>query len=140
MSEEFYVSSDKELLDQEFIIREIQASYWGGDQSKATILKAIDHSICFGLYRRKEGKELRDVQVGFARIITDYATVAWLCDVLIMNCYQKMGLGRMLVQTVLKHPEVQPRNVMLFTATAQRFYEKLGFKRFEGMKMATEGR
>jgi GNAT superfamily N-acetyltransferase len=140
VSDRFYVSTDKDLLDQEFVIGEIESSYWGADQSKATILKAIDNSLCFGLYRAKdEAEHGRDVQIGFARVVTDHATFAWLADVIVMDCYRKAGLGTMLMKEILSHPLVKPRKIVLFTATAHGFYQKFGFKRFEAMKYEPPG-
>lgn len=129
---DYFVSADKRLIDSAFVIREIQASYWGGWRSPAVILKSIDHSLCFGVFQRTEGG--KDVQVGFARVVTDYCTFAWICDVVISRAHRNKGLGKFLMRTVMDHPDVKPRACMLATQDAHGLYLKFGFKNFVAMK------
>jgi Acetyltransferase (GNAT) domain len=140
----YYVSADKKLLDEEFVIREITGSYWGGWRSKQTILKSIDNSLCFGLYERtppnhEDFPVKKDPQVGFARVVTDYATFAWICDVVISRYAQGKKLGTFLMSCVMKHPEVKPRACLLTTRDAHELYAKFGFVRFEAMKYVPPG-
>ena len=84
--------------------------------------KCIDNSFCFGVY---EG----DKQVGFGRLITDYATFAYFSDVFILEEYRGLGLAKWLVETMLQHPEVQGlRRWLLVTKDAQELYRQFGFQ------------
>lgn len=135
---DFYVSFDKKLLDPQFIIKEIQKSYWGGWRSINVVLKSLDHSLCAGLYKRvvsdTPGESPKDIQVGFARVVTDYCTFAWICDVIVAEPYRKAGLGKFLMAKVMDHPDVSPRACMLATRDAHGLYRKFGFSDFTAMK------
>ncbi|MFN7629184.1 MAG: GNAT family N-acetyltransferase [Pirellula sp.] len=86
------------------------------------LTRAIDGSICFGLF-------FRDAQVGFARVITDRATFAYLCDVYVLPEYRGRGLARWLMEVVVAHPDLQGlRRFVLVTRDAHGLYEKFGFK------------
>jgi|ERR1017187_328223 GNAT superfamily N-acetyltransferase len=141
MNPEYYVSHDKALLDLDFVVRELQLSYWGGNRTKAQILKSIDHSLCFGMYElpHEDKPTWRDAQVGFARVVTDYATFAWVCDILIMESLRKKGLGKLLMATVMNHPEVKPRACLLTTGNMHKFYGEFGFISCIAMKRVPEG-
>lgn len=133
---EYFVSTDKALLDTFFIIRELKATYWGGWLTPATVMRAIDHSLCFGLYVREPDPTaaVQQRQIGFARVITDYATFAWICDVFVTDRYRAKGLATFMMNVVLGHPEVKPRSCLLCTKDAQGLYRKFGFEKFEAMK------
>lgn len=137
---DFFVSSDKALLNVPFITTELKRTYWGGWLTLATVMKSIEHSLCFGLYQRRyaeieEGPVgYSDHQIGFARIVTDYATFAWLCDVFVQQKYQGKGLGKFLVNAAMTHPEVRPRSCLLVTRDAQKLYAKFGFTPMTAMK------
>jgi GNAT superfamily N-acetyltransferase len=82
---------------------------------------AIENSICFGVYRH-------DKQAGFARVITDKATFAYICDVFILPAYRRSGLSKWLMQTIIRHPELQGlRRWSLATADAHGLYAQFGF-------------
>lgn len=132
---EFFVSTDKALLDTFFVIKELQGTYWGAWLTPPTVIRAIDHSLCFGLYRRetKDGATVNQ-QIGFARVITDYATFAWVCDVVITESFRKQGLGKFLMSIVVGHPDVKPRSSLLVTKDQQHLYTKFGFKPVTAMK------
>lgn len=140
MNPEYYVSHDKALLDLDFVVRELQMSYWGG-RSKAQILKSVDHSLCFGMYEvpREDKPTWRDAQVGFARVVTDYATFAWLCDIFITQYLRRKGLGTLLMATVMNHPEVKPRACLLMTSDMHAFYREFGFTDCVAMRRIPEG-
>lgn len=136
----FYVSFDKKLIDPAFVIREIQHSYWGAWRSPIVILRSLDHSLCAGLYKHAvwnpatEPEKPKDEQVGFARVVTDYCTFAWICDVLVTKQHRGAGLGQFLMRAVMEHPDVKPRACMLATRDAHGLYRKFGFEPFEAMK------
>lgn len=118
----FSISTDTTLLDIDFIFHFLnQESYWAQGISREKIERSISESLCFGVYH--EGK-----QIGFARIITDKSTFAYLADVFIINSYRKQGLAKWLLQTMMAYPDLQNlRRWMLATADAHQLYEKFGF-------------
>lgn len=130
---EFFVSTDKALLNVPWIVAELNRTYWGDWMKLSTVVTAIEHSLCFGLYRRGSPNE-QPVQIGFARVVTDYATFAWLCDVIVSKEYRGKGLGKFLVYTATNHPQVKPRSVLLCTRDAHKLYAKFGFHSMEAMK------
>jgi GNAT superfamily N-acetyltransferase len=117
------VSDETARLDRERVRRFLaQESYWAAGIPAATVTRAIDHSLCFGLYAGRE-------QVGFARVVTDRATFAYLCDVFVDAAARGAGLGQWLVACVLEHPELQGlRRICLMTRDAQGLYERFGFR------------
>lgn len=121
----FTVSTDKARLDVELIHRFLAATYWARGIPAAVVRRAIDHSLCFGLYENApEGER----QVGFARVITDHATFAYLSDVFVLEAYRGRGLGDWLVATILAHPDLQGlRRWSLVTREAHGLYRKHGF-------------
>jgi len=116
------VDSDKSRLDLALIHAFLVRSHWAQGIPFAVMKKAIDNSLAFGLYR--DGS-----QIGFARIVTDHATFAYLADVFVIEGERGQGLGRHLVETVLAHPELQGlRRWLLVTRDAQNLYRRCGFK------------
>jgi GNAT superfamily N-acetyltransferase len=117
----FLISTDKARLDIALIHKFLSASaYWALGRRLETVRKSIEHSLCFGLYEH-------DRQVGFARVVTDYATFAWLCDVFILESYRGHGLSKWLVQCVIGHPDLQGlRRFMLATRDAHELYRTYG--------------
>jgi len=120
----FYISTDKGLLNFELIYNFLdKESYWSKGIEIVTLKNAIENSTCFGVYSNKE------LQVGFARVVTDQATFAYICDVFIIPKYRSFGLSKWLIQTILKHPGLQDlRRWLLATADAQGLYSQFGFK------------
>ncbi|NQZ07831.1 MAG: GNAT family N-acetyltransferase [Algicola sp.] len=117
----YLISTDKVLLDFELIYQFISTSYWAKGIPKETLQKALDGSLCFGLYH--DGK-----QIGLSRMITDNATFAYLADVFVLEEYRGKGLSKWMMECVLAHPSLQGlRRIMLATADAHGLYEKYGF-------------
>ncbi|MEW6991437.1 GNAT family N-acetyltransferase [Colwelliaceae bacterium 6441] len=122
MSENYYVSDNKHLLSLKTIHEFLSSSYWAKNIPMLIMQKAIDNSFTFGVYTNK------DEQVGFARVITDYATFAYLADVFILEKHRGKGLSKMLIQYILKQPSLQGlRRMVLVTADAHKLYEGYGF-------------
>jgi GNAT superfamily N-acetyltransferase len=120
---EYVISDDRARLDldtiHEFLSRE---SYWAKGRSRESIVRSIENSLPFGLY--KHGR-----QVGFARVVTDYATFAWLADVFVLDSERGEGLGVWLVETVMSHTELRGvRRWLLATRDAQELYRRFGFR------------
>ena len=134
---DFFVSTDKTLLDVPFITDELTRTYWGGWLTLNVVMRSIDNSLCFGLYQR-DAEHATQKQVGFCRVITDYATFAWLCDVIVAKPYQKRGLATFLMNIVMGHSDVRPRNCLLTTRDAHKLYAKFGFAPMEAMKRMGE--
>jgi GNAT superfamily N-acetyltransferase len=115
------VSTDRSRLDLGFIHAFLAASHWAKDIPFATLARAIDHSVPFGLY--KDGR-----QIGFARVVTDHATFAYLADVFVTPGERGKGYGKRFVDAVLAHPELQGmRRWLLGTRDAAGLYKQLGF-------------
>ena len=118
----FKISTDNNLLDIDVIYKYLdQESYWSQGIPLEKLKKAIENSLCFGIY--KDGK-----QAGFARVITDKATFAYICDVFVLPEYRNLGLSKWLVQTIKSHPELQGlRRWSLATVDAHGLYSQFGF-------------
>lgn len=100
----------------------LKSSYWSLGIPKDTVITAIENSLCFGIFTDQ------NEQVGFARVISDFATFAYLADVFILKAHRGKGLGQWLLQTIIKHPNLQGlRRVILTTKDAHTLYEKFGF-------------
>ncbi|WP_171475517.1 GNAT family N-acetyltransferase [Frigoriglobus tundricola] len=97
-------------------------TYWAAGIPRDTLLKAVAASVCFGVYGA-------DRQVGFARVVTDRATFAYLCDVFILPEYRGRGLSKWLMECVVAHPDLQGlRRFVLVTRDAHALYAKFGFE------------
>jgi N-acetylglutamate synthase-like GNAT family acetyltransferase len=118
----FQISTDRDLLNFDVIFNYLDLkSYWAKDIPAQRLRTAIANSLCFGVY--SQGK-----QAGFARVITDKATFAYLCDVFILPGYRGAGLSKWLMQTIVQHPELQGlRRWSLATADAHGLYTQFGF-------------
>ena len=121
----YVLSTDKTRLDLDVIYTFLtQSSYWAQQRSFEVMQKSIENSLCFGIYTA-QGQ-----QAGFARVVTDYATFAWLCDVFILEAHRGQGLGKWLVESVVNHPDLQRLKLFLLaTRDAQELYHcYAGFK------------
>lgn len=123
--ESFIVSNDFTRLDIPMIHQFLsERSYWAKGRSLEVVQVSIANSICFGVYNNA-GK-----QVGFARVVTDYAVFGWLMDVFILEDYRGKGLGKLLTKEVTEHLAIKNlRRIGLGTADAHGFYEQYGFSR-----------
>lgn len=128
---DYQINSEQGALDAEFIIRALHTTYWAGQRSRDDILASLGASLCFGAYAAETG-----AQVGFARVVTDGVTFAWLCDVYVAPEHRGHGLGKRLVTAVLQHPRVIGTKVHLGTRDAHGLYERFGFQRCELMRFA----
>jgi GNAT superfamily N-acetyltransferase len=115
------IDSDKSRLDLAMIHGFLCRTHWAKGIPLDVLRRAIDHSLCFGLYRG-------GVQIGFARVVTDQATFAYLADVFVIEEERNAGLGQWLVETILSRPELQDlKRWMLVTRNAQSLYRRCGF-------------
>jgi GNAT superfamily N-acetyltransferase len=118
---EYSISTEKSRLDLEVIHQFLDTSYWAAGRSVETIRRSIENSIPFGIYKGNE-------QVGFARVITDYATFAWIADVFVVEEHRGKGLSKWLMEVIITHPELQGfRRWVLATKDAHELYRRFGF-------------
>jgi GNAT superfamily N-acetyltransferase len=119
---DYLISTDPARLDLELVHRFLSEAYWSPGVAREVVERSIEHSLNFGLYRGDE-------QVGFARVVTDYSTFAWLADVFVLEPDRQRGLGKWLVETVISHPDLKTvRRWLLATVDAHRLYERFGFR------------
>ena len=118
----YKITTDNSKLDVNLIHQFLcEESYWAKGIPKNIVEKSIANSLCFGLF-------YKDAQVGFARLVTDKATFAYLADVFIINEHRGNGLGKWLMKTIHEHPELQNlRRWLLTTKDAHGLYEQLGW-------------
>ncbi|HEV7395340.1 MAG TPA: GNAT family N-acetyltransferase [Pyrinomonadaceae bacterium] len=125
---EYTVSTDRSLLNIALIHEYLSNStYWATGRKLEVVQRSIDNSLCFGVFKTKAGgvKE----QVGFARVVTDYATFAWIADVFILEEHRGKGLGKWLIDIIVEHPELQGfRRWVLATKDAHELYRRVGFR------------
>lgn len=118
----YTISTEKSLLDFNIIYTYLSTeSYWAKGMPADKFKIAIENSMCFGIYHSNN-------QVGFARVVTDKATFAYLCDVFVSDAHRRKGLSKWLVQTIISHDELQGlRRWALATADAHGLYSQFGF-------------
>ncbi len=119
---EFAISDDKNRLSMDWIFHSLSKSYWAAGRSRETVERSLRDSVCFGLYRHGR-------QIGFARAVTDRATMYWLCDVVVDEEYRGKGLGKKLLKCVVEFEGFKGLFGLLGTRDAHGFYEPFGFKR-----------
>ena len=117
----FTISTDPARLDVDAIADMLTRAYWAKGRTRDVIARYIQHSLTFGVY---DGTR----QIGLARVVSDYTTFAWLCDVFIHEDYRGRGLGKWLMETVHSHPDLQGlRRWMLATRDAHGLYKQFGW-------------
>jgi GNAT superfamily N-acetyltransferase len=128
--DEYTISTDRGRLDLALVHRFLsEEAYWSPGVARDVVERSIRNSLCFGLYDR-------DRQVGFARVVTDAAAIAYLADVFVLPEHRGKGLGKWLVETVLSHPDLQElRRFFLGTADAHSLYERYGFHPVDPRRM-----
>lgn len=119
---EYHISTDKGKLDVDAIHEFLSTkAYWCLNIPKEKVKNAIENSFCFGVYQNKK-------QVGFARVITDFSTIAYLGDVYILEEHRGKGLSKWLIETIMDHSELQGlRRWILLTRDAHELYRKFGW-------------
>lgn len=119
---EYEISTDSERLDVSVIHAFLAQSYWSPGIPRSVVERAISNSLCFGLYHKSE-------QAGFARIVTDKATFAYLADVFVLEAHRGKGLSKWLMQVVKEHKDLQGlRRFMLGTRDAHGLYRQFEFR------------
>ena len=119
---DYSFTTDRDRLDVDAIHAFLSRSFWAEGIPKETVARSIDNSLCFGLFDAT-------AQVGFARVVTDRATFAYLCDVYVRETHRGLGLGKWLIETVMGHPDLQGlRRFQLVTRDAHGLYRRHGFE------------
>lgn len=123
------ISTDRELLDVDYVHGALAGQYWCQGIPRPVVERALANSLCFGLYRVLDPVTPgRLEQVGLARVVTDCATFAYLCDVFVDDQLRGRGLGKRLMSAVMEFPQLQGlRRFMLLTRDAHGLYEQFGF-------------
>jgi GNAT superfamily N-acetyltransferase len=123
LKREYTISTDRSKLNISIIHNYISnESYWGKGRSLEVVKKSIENSLPFGVYYKNE-------LIGFARVLTDFATFAWVADVFILTKHRSKGLSKWLMETILSHPELQGfRRWVLATKDAHELYRRFGFR------------
>jgi GNAT superfamily N-acetyltransferase len=118
---QYSITTDARKLDVDAMHAYLSRSFWAKGIPRETVAKAVANSLCFGLF---DGAN----QIGLARVVTDRATFAYLCDVYVLETYRGQGLGKWLIETVMAHPDLQGlRRFQLVTRDAHGLYSRHGF-------------
>ena len=119
---DFFITTDPQKLDRDAVCRFLADTYWARRRPPGVITRSLENSLCFSLFHREE-------QIGFGRVVTDYATFAYLCDVYLLEKYRGRGLGKWLIECIVTHSDLARVNWCLLTGDAHSFYEQFGFRR-----------
>lgn len=120
----FYISDEKEKIQIPAVEELLKQSYWASPHDIQVLPKTIANSLCFGVYLKAN-----DLQIAFGRVITDYTTAYYLCDVIVNEKYRSQGIGKALVERIVTDERLAPLKGMLKTSEAHGLYEKYGFHR-----------
>ena len=128
----FLISTDKSKIDLNAIHGFLKSSYWAENIPLPVVQMSIENSLCFGVYEF-------DKQIGFARVISDYATTAYLADIFVVETHRGKGIAKWLIGCIMKHPNLQNlRRWVLVTKDAHGLYREFGFKNLEKPDMFME--
>lgn len=124
--DDFLISTEPGKIDVDMVHHYLaHESYWAPGIARQSVKRALRYSLCFGVY---DCSGTDDIQIGFARVITDYSSFAYLADVFILSRHRRQGLGKWLISCILAHTELQGlRKWMLNTKDAHDLYERFGF-------------
>ncbi|KXF83324.1 GNAT family N-acetyltransferase [Enterovibrio coralii] len=120
VKDNYRISDDREDVQFDKVESLLRSSYWASERSVETIKVSISNSVCFSLFADK-------TQIGFARVVTDFASVAYIADLIIQEDYRSQGLGKWLIETIVSDPRWEAKFKFLVTDDAHGLYEKYGF-------------
>lgn len=119
--DEYVISTEREKIDLTVVHKFLRESYWAKNIPLETVRRSIENSLCFSLFESQK-------QIGFARIVSDYATFAYLADVFVIEEFRGQGLSKWLMETIVAHPQLQNlRRWLLATRDAHGLYAQFGF-------------
>jgi GNAT superfamily N-acetyltransferase len=119
--EGYWASDDPSLVDLDLVHGWITESYWAKGRTREVMARSIEHSLVIGLYSAD------GAQAGFARLVTDHATFAWLCDVYVDDSHRGSGLGSFMVRVAVEHPDVRDIRQVLATRPERTLYRQFGY-------------
>lgn len=121
-AEEYEISTDPHRFDIDLVHDFLRNSYWAQEIPRSVVERSIRHSLCFGAFHGER-------QVGFARVITDFATFAYIGDVFVVPAHRGRGVSKMLMRAIRTHPDLQGlRRIILATRDAHGLYSQFGFQ------------
>ena len=116
----FVLYDERDKVDVEVVHAMLAETYWARGRSLQAVQDTVDRCLCFSLYDQ-------DCQVGFSRVLTDYATYGIILDVVIQERYRGQGLGKWMMEYITSHPDIALLKQVLWTSNADGLYEKYGF-------------
>jgi GNAT superfamily N-acetyltransferase len=128
----YSITDDNQVADIDFITEELNKTYWAEGRPRDIVEQSVRNSIMLNMFDR-------DRPIGFARIVSDYSTFAWLCDVYIHPEYRGKKLSVWLMECVLQHPSTHVRLNLLATRDAHPLYAKFGYKPKDCMVLMNNG-
>lgn len=120
LRQDYLISTDKKMLQIAQVKAMLTKTYWAQDRLEDVIRKSIENSLAYGIYYKND-------QVGFARVITDYATAFYICDVVIDESCRGIGLGKKLIRAIVDDERLKNLRGILMTRDAQGLYQQYGF-------------
>ena len=126
----FYISDDKQKIKPESVMPLIKQTYWASDRPLDTIAASIENSVCFAAFDSD-----KDTLIGFARVVTDFSTCYYLCDVVVDESHRGRGIGKALVNAITSDKRFDKLEGLLITRDAHGLYSQYGFTCKEGIFM-----
>ena len=124
--DDLLITDDRSRIDIDKVCQLLATTYWAGDRPRALIEKSIAHSLCISVF-------CQQAQVGFARVVTDHATFAWIADVVVDEAHRGRGIGKGIITFIQSHPDIPQSKQLLRTADAHGLYARFGFEQSECM-------
>ena len=124
---DYLLTDDSSQIHLDVVLDLLSTTYWASERPKGVMEESIVNSVCFSLF-------LKDRQIGFARVVTDRAVFSWIADFVIHAELRQAGLGKWMLECILKHPFVKNTVQVLQTQDAHGFYAQYGFERHEVMR------
>ena len=131
----YYISKDSTKISVSQLAELLHKTYWAENRPVEAMEQSIRHSLCYGAYDPEDGK-----LIGFARVITDYATTYYLCDVVVEEAHRGKGIGKALLTEIVTDPRLCGLKALLLTRDAHGFYERFGFREEPGKLMMKSNR
>ena len=119
----YYISKDSTKIPVSQLAELLHKTYWAENRPVEAMEQSIRHSLCYGAYDPEDGK-----LIGFARVITDYATTYYLCDVVVEEAHRGKGIGKALLTEIVTDPRLCGLKALLLTRDAHGFYQHFGFR------------
>lgn len=126
----YYISKDSTKIPVSQLAELLHKTYWAENRPVEAMEQSVRHSLCYGAYDPEDGK-----LIGFARVITDYATTYYLCDVVVEEAHRGKGIGKALLTEIVTDPRLCGLKALLLTRDAHGFYQRFGFREEPGRLM-----